>query len=67
MVTLTQELVRGEKMRTAGDERVLSLYPPTARRFPLRLAAADLTSGVSGRFFQSDIRLADWSVGEVAL
>ena len=38
------------------------LYPPIARRLPLRLAAADDFSGVSGiqRVFQTDVGLADW-------
>ena len=66
MVTLTQELVRGRKMWTAGEAGILSLYPPTARRFPLRLAAVDPISGVSVRVFQTDMGLADWWVGEVA-
>ena len=60
VVTLTQELVRGKKAWTAWEEGVLSSQPPTARRFPLRLAVADSTSGVSGRVFQTDIWLADW-------
>ena len=60
MVTLTQELVRGRKVYNAGEEGVQASRPPTARRFPLRLAAADSTSGVSGRFFQTEMLLADW-------
>ena len=38
----------------------MSSYPPTARRLPLRLAAADPSSGVSGRVFQTEMGLADW-------
>ena len=67
VVALTQELVREKKTWTAGEAGCLLSYPPTARRFPLRLAAADLFSGVSGRVFQTEMWLADWSVGKVAL
>ena len=44
------------------------MYLPTAKRFPLMLAAAEFFSGVSGRVFQTDmtLALADWRVGEVA-
>ena len=44
------------------------LYPPITTRLPLRLAAAELFSGVSGiwRVFQTDVGLADRWVGEVA-
>ena len=59
VVALTQELVRGKKTWTAGEAGCLLSYPPTAR-FPLRLAAAALFSGVSGRVFQTDVWLADW-------
>ena len=46
-------------MWTAEDECVSN--PPTAKRFPLRLAAADPISGVSGRVFQTDVcGLVDW-------
>ena len=53
-------------MCTLGEEGVLSLYPPTARRFPLMLAAADDFSGVSGRVFQIDIWLVDLREDELA-
>ena len=65
VVTLIQKLVRGTKIWTALEAEV-SLCPPNARRLPLRLAAADAISGVSGRVFQTDMWLADWSVGEIA-
>jgi len=65
VMILTQELVRGGKTLMAGTA-VLVLWPPTASRFPFRLAAVDLISGVSGRVFQTDVWLADWWVGEVA-
>ena len=51
-------------MCTLGEEGVLSLYPPIARRFPLMLAAADEFSGVSGRVFQ--MRLVDLREDELA-
>ena len=59
VMILTQELVRGKKTLMTG-KAVLVSHPPTASRFPLRLAAADVFSGVSGRVFQTDVRLGDW-------
>ena len=50
----------------AGGRSASSSLPPTAKRFPLRLAAVDHFSGVSGRVFQTDMGLADWWVSEVA-
>ena len=44
----------------------MSSHPPTAKRFPLRLAAVDHISGVSGRVFQTDVGLTDLRIGEVA-
>ena len=66
VVALIQELVRGWKMWTAREAEVSSSHPPTARRLPLRLAAADSISGVSGRVFQTDMGLADVRKAEVA-
>ena len=43
-----------------------SSQPPTARRPPLRVAAADLVNGVSGRVFQGDV-VSLSLVGDVAL
>ena len=61
VVILTQELVRGKKMLTAGEGGVsgLIMSPPTANKLPLRLAAPDAFCGVSGRGFQTDVWLAD--------
>ena len=52
---------------TAEEEGVALFKPPTAKRLPLRLAAAESVSGVSGRVFHTDMGLADWQGGEMAL
>ena len=59
VVALTQELVTGKKMWSAWETGVSLFIPPTAKRLPLRHVAADSFSGVSGRVFQTDIRLVD--------
>ena len=56
---MTQELVRGKKMLTAGKEVVL-LNPPTASSFPLRLAAVDIFSGVT--FFDAEAVRLCWTL-----
>ena len=58
----TQEFVLGKKMWIFSETLASpsNTYPPTARRLPLMLVAADPSSGVSGRNFQTDVWLADW-------
>ena len=65
VMNLTQEFVRGRKTLMTGTADLVS-RPPMASRFPLRLAAIDNFSGVSGRVFQTDVWLADWRVGDEA-
>ena len=75
-----QELVLGEKMWNFCEALpALNSYPPTARRLPLRLAAADPSNGGSGRvfqtvmglvnlqvtFFRADMHLAGWWADEI--